>query len=92
MTLREDVYDQLNLVSGASKQDLIFYTNEIMQSFEKIIDEKIKEVDQEFKNEGYADIDEAKIYEILDYDDIVEYKQLESKKEAFNDVLELLKK
>ena len=66
-----------------------FYTNEIIAKIEKRIDEKINNINQEFKNEGYEGIDD--IWMNLDVDDIVDYKELQSEKRALEEVKEMLK-
>ena len=61
----------------------------IIKKIEKRIDEKINNINQEFKNEGYEGIDD--IWMNLDVDDIVDYKELQSEKRALEEVKEMLK-
>ena len=63
----------------------------VLEKIEKRIDSMINDINQEFKNEGYGNIDSSKIYDILDYDDIVEYKQLEAQKSKLEEFKEKLK-
>jgi len=65
------------------------FINIAVRVIERKIDEKINNINQEFKNEGYEGIDD--IWMNLDVDDIVDYKELQSEKRALEEVKEMLK-
>jgi len=48
MTIEEEIYDQLNLISGASKTEILFYVDEIMKLFDEYY--KIRKKQEENKD------------------------------------------
>jgi hypothetical protein len=51
LTLEEEIYDQLNLISGASKTEILFYVEEIMKLFDEYYNIRKKQEENKDLNE-----------------------------------------